>query len=153
MSVIVSGRDLKAKKMRELAEFFSAWQEKNGRPAKLSVFMVGDDPAILSFVKIKRRLAENLGVDFQLFHFSEDVSEDEFLNFLDDENNYADGIVVQLPLPKDFSEEKILSILSPQKDVDLLTERNEKEFFEKEKLDLRKDLVPPVAFAVAEILN
>ncbi|KKQ73735.1 MAG: Bifunctional protein FolD [Berkelbacteria bacterium GW2011_GWB1_38_5] len=94
-------------------------QKKHIMPT-MGVILVGEDPASLSYVKIKEKIAKNLGIGFKLFHLPGIVSEKEVeksiceLNI----NKYISGIIVQLPLPTDFQTEKILKQIKSEKDVD-----------------------------------
>ena len=86
----------------------------------LAVVLVGEDPASLSYIKIKEKIAQRLGLNFHLYHLPGIVSEKEVLKLLADlnQNKFIAGIVVQLPLPKGWSDQKILDYVSLEKDID-----------------------------------
>ena len=87
---------------------------------KLAVVQVGDNPASTKYVRNKKKDCEEVGVEFKLLHFPEDVEEGEFLYAID-ELNHDDsiaGFIVQLPLPKHIDEEKVKLAISPDKDAD-----------------------------------
>lgn len=86
----------------------------------LAVILVGEDPASLSYIKIKEKIAERLGLNFRLYHLPGIVSEKAVLKLLADlnQNKFIAGIVVQLPLPKGWSDQKILDRVLPEKDID-----------------------------------
>ena len=87
---------------------------------KLSVILVGNDGASQSYVNSKKKAAEKIGMISEIVHLSEDTSEEDVLKELDRLNNddSVSGILVQVPLPKQVSEQKILEAINPEKDVD-----------------------------------
>lgn len=86
----------------------------------LAVVLVGEDPASLSYIKIKEKIACRLGLNFRLYHLPGIVSEKAVLKLLADlnQNKFIAGIVVQLPLPKGWSDQKILDYVLLEKDID-----------------------------------
>jgi methylenetetrahydrofolate dehydrogenase (NADP+)/methenyltetrahydrofolate cyclohydrolase len=86
----------------------------------LAVIMVGDDPASAVYVRNKMRACEEVGIRSFKYHFSRDVSPKEVTNLIQKLNKRDDthGILVQLPLPPQFSISSILQIISADKDVD-----------------------------------
>ena len=94
-------------------------QEKNIIPG-LAFILIGDNPASVSYVKSKGRTCEELGFHSITNTLPETASEKEVLDLIekynDDKNIH--GILVQLPLPKHFDEEKIIEAINYKKDVD-----------------------------------
>lgn len=86
----------------------------------LAVILVGDDPASLTYVKVKERKANELGIGFKLFHFPEIVPQKELEKLITDLNinEFINGIVVQLPLPNAISSDEIIKLIDPKKDID-----------------------------------
>ena len=86
----------------------------------LAVILVGDDAASQVYVRNKVAACQAVGVYSVVYRLSEDVSEQNVLDELLRLNNNSEinGILVQLPLPKHIDEDKILEIISPEKDVD-----------------------------------
>lgn len=100
----------------EIQEFISA----NGRAPGLAVVRVGNDPASEVYVSKKVKTAGELGIVSKHHHLSETITTDELLAIVsalnaDDE---IDGILVQLPLPKQIDERRILESIDARKDVD-----------------------------------
>lgn len=96
------------------------------RKPHLVVVMVGDNPASLSYIKGKKKACEEVGFKFTLRDLSNSITESELIEVIN-EYNYkedVDGILVQLPLPKDFDERRVLESVLPSKDVDGLTTHN-----------------------------
>ncbi|MGF7193044.1 bifunctional methylenetetrahydrofolate dehydrogenase/methenyltetrahydrofolate cyclohydrolase FolD [Staphylococcus pasteuri] len=91
-----------------------------GYTPKLSVIIVGNDGASLSYVKSKKKAAEKIGMISEIIHLDEDTSEQDVLSELERLNNVdsVSGILVQVPLPEQVSEQKVLEAINPEKDVD-----------------------------------
>ena len=86
----------------------------------LAAVLVGDDGPSETYVKSKIRACERVGFNSSLFKFDMDISQDELLKEIIkiNENQDIDGFIVQLPLPSNIEQEKILTQISPNKDVD-----------------------------------
>lgn len=91
-----------------------------GFTPKLSVILVGNDGASQSYVKSKKKAAEKIGMISEIIHLDESTSEEVVLSELNRINNddTVSGILVQVPLPKQVSEQKVLEAINPEKDVD-----------------------------------
>jgi methylenetetrahydrofolate dehydrogenase (NADP+)/methenyltetrahydrofolate cyclohydrolase len=96
-----------------------ALTEAGARPG-LAVVLVGHDPGSEIYVRHKVKACEELGIYSEKFTPEENVSTDELLKLIDDLNrrDEIDGILVQLPLPKQVDSKRVLLAVSPQKDVD-----------------------------------
>ena len=105
----------------------------------LAVILVGDDPASVLYTRKKKEKAESLGIGYRLYHLPATIGEENILTLIDDlnKNKFVHGIVVQLPLPSDFETAKILTSISPEKDVD----------------GLNGGYPPPAAGAIMEMLK
>lgn len=92
----------------------------------LVVIQVGDNKASNVYIKNKKKACLEVGIDFRLIKFDENIGEDvvinEILRLNDDLS--VNGIIVQLPLPNTFNEGRIVNFISPVKDVDGLTYPN-----------------------------
>jgi len=86
----------------------------------LAVVLVGDNPASLSYVKGKQKAGDEVGIYSREYKFDADYSEEELLTLIGElnEDPKIHGILVQLPLPKQINEEKVLTAIDPDKDVD-----------------------------------
>ncbi len=120
MAQIIDGKQLAASIKDNLHEQVIDLQAKYGRVPSLVVILVGDNPASQSYVKGKIKAAEVVGINSQLLTFPADLSEEALLGEIDRLNNddAVDGILVQLPLPKHISEDKVISAIAAEKDVD-----------------------------------
>lgn len=86
----------------------------------LAVVIVGEDPASQSYVGMKGKACEELGIYSQTIRLPAETSEEKLLAIVNDLNNddRINGILVQLPLPKHIDENKVLELIDPNKDVD-----------------------------------
>ena len=94
--------------------------KKRGHDGSLAVIQVGNDPASSIYVTNKKKNCEYIGIGSVSYELSENTSEAELLNIIDELNNKPEiiGILVQLPVPKHINEDKIIRAISPAKDVD-----------------------------------
>lgn len=86
----------------------------------LAVVLVGENSASLTYVKNKKKTCEALGMRSDLHQYPDTLTEQELLSTIDELNNdpHIHGILVQLPLPKQIDEFKVISAINPEKDVD-----------------------------------
>ncbi len=93
---------------------------------KLSVILVWDNPASLSYIKQKERSAILAGIDFELRQLSVDISETDLVQCIHNLNRDAtvSWFIVQLPLPKHVNVQAIIEAIDPRKDVDGFTSQN-----------------------------
>lgn len=92
----------------------------------LVVILVGDDSASKIYVKNKRKAAEKVGIKSTVVELPSDTTEADLLSKINELNNNPEitGILVQLPLPKHIDKNKIVTAISPKKDVDGFTPEN-----------------------------
>ena len=93
------------------------------RRPKLAIILVGDNPASLKYIKGKIKAADFVGIDVELIRFSKNCEEEDVIKKIISINNNKsiDGLIVQLPLPKNFNEKKITDTISENKDADGFT--------------------------------
>lgn len=146
MSVIIDGNEISSKIQDEIKV-----QVKNCmiRPS-VAVIQVGDDIVSEYFVNQKEKVCSGVGVYFRLYKFETDTPELTIINKIKELNNdeYVNGIIVQLPLPPQYNEKRLLNSISNGKDVEGVTDINVGRF-----VNGKKSLVPPVALAVTRILD
>ncbi|ELG8226315.1 TPA: bifunctional methylenetetrahydrofolate dehydrogenase/methenyltetrahydrofolate cyclohydrolase FolD [Staphylococcus aureus] len=116
---ILDGKQIAKDYRQGIQDQVEALKEKGFTP-KLSVILVGNDGASQSYVRSKKKAAEKIGMISEIVHLEETATEEEVLNELNRLNNddSVSGILVQVPLPKQVSEQKILEAINPEKDVD-----------------------------------
>ena len=96
------------------------------RTPGLAVIRIGEDPASGVYVKNKEKACSRVGIKSFLFHLNEKVKYSEVEDLIEKLNNNDEinGILLQLPLPKNFEAQKLISKINPEKDVDGLNENN-----------------------------
>lgn len=126
MSQIINGREVAAEIMAEVAEEVSKLRAANGRPPKLVVIQVGDNPASSTYVRNKKKACEECGIECEDVHLSTETSQFELSTEIAKINHddTVDGILVQLPLPGHINERAVLNMIDPRKDVDGFTLAN-----------------------------
>ncbi|WP_085991941.1 bifunctional methylenetetrahydrofolate dehydrogenase/methenyltetrahydrofolate cyclohydrolase FolD [Oceanobacillus senegalensis] len=116
---IINGKDLAQEIRMGMKEEVTQLKERGISP-HLTVVLVGDNPASRSYVKGKEKAAAEVGISSSVIELPADTSEKALLDRIhtlnEDEN--VDGILVQLPLPKHISEQKVIETINPAKDVD-----------------------------------
>jgi methylenetetrahydrofolate dehydrogenase (NADP+)/methenyltetrahydrofolate cyclohydrolase len=91
-----------------------------GRRPTIALVRVGEDPASRVYVASKARACEECGIESRNTHLPEDASEAEVLSVLRGFNDDpgVDGILLQLPLPRQIDSDRAIATISPEKDVD-----------------------------------
>ncbi len=87
---------------------------------KLAVILVGKDPASITYVNMKIKACQRVGMDFDLKTLQEDITEAKLLSLIKDYNTDQNisGVLVQLPLPRHIDSKMVLEAIDPSKDVD-----------------------------------
>lgn len=117
---IISGTELAREIRDEVAEQVRRIREEDGRVPGLATLLVGEDPASQSYIRMKNSDAEEVGFSSRQIDLPSSTSEHELLGWVEGLNADPDinGILVQLPLPPQISEERIVAAIDPRKDVD-----------------------------------
>lgn len=116
----------------------------------LAVIQVGDDQASDSYIKMKQKACDEVGIYFRHYKYDDQTSELTIINKIKELNNdeYVNGIIIQLPLPNGYNEKRLVNTIINSKDVDGLTDINTGRL-----CSGRKTLVPCTAAAVMELLK
>ena len=120
MTDIISGKEIAQKLRDEIKKEILELKKKYGKVPGLAVIQVGDVAASSVYVRAKTKSAKEVGIEIIDHHLDKRISENELLeiiNKLNNQNNVS-GILVQLPLPKNINEQKILDSINPNKDAD-----------------------------------
>jgi len=117
---ILDGKKLSETVRNEVRDGVTAFVKEHGRAPGLEVVLVGEDPASQVYTRNKEKAAKEVGIRGVLHSLPADTSETALLALLDKLNadDAVDGILVQLPLPKQIDEKKVLDRVAPEKDVD-----------------------------------
>ena len=119
-ATILDGKKLAETVRAEVRTGVDAFREKYGRVPGLDVVLVGEDPASQVYTRNKEKASIEVGMRGRLHRLPATTTEAELLTLLAQLNadDTIDGILVQLPLPKQITEIKVLDALNPAKDVD-----------------------------------
>ena len=117
---IIDGKAVAAQIRAEAAKKAAAIAASRGFPPGLAVILVGDDPASLSYVTAKERACAECGIRSFPVRLPASASQDDVLREVARlcANAETDGILVQLPLPRQIDEQRVIQAISPDKDVD-----------------------------------
>jgi methylenetetrahydrofolate dehydrogenase (NADP+)/methenyltetrahydrofolate cyclohydrolase len=139
--MLIDGKLLAAKILENLKKRVGHLSQEKNKTPHLGVIVVGEDPATASYVRQKKRMGEQIGGTVSVYNYSQTIKESELqqnIDFLQKEGG-LDGLIIQLPLPKQLHEEELTNRVDREKDVDGF--REDSEFDE------------PIAIAVIRILE
>lgn len=124
--LLLSGTTVAKHRRESLKAKIAEFTKKAGRPPALATILVGDDPASHVYVKNKRKTCEEVGIKSVDRDLPANISQEKLLSTIKELNNdkAVDGILVQLPLPKNLNSDEALTTLNPSKDPDGLTYEN-----------------------------
>lgn len=117
---ILDGKAVSQIVREEVKQQVDSFVARHGRAPALHVVLVGDDPASHVYVRNKEKAAKKAGIEGVTHRLPSETPQDELLALvrtLNDDKG-VDGILVQLPLPKGLSEQPVLDLIDPAKDVD-----------------------------------
>ncbi|WP_275099649.1 bifunctional methylenetetrahydrofolate dehydrogenase/methenyltetrahydrofolate cyclohydrolase FolD [Sedimenticola hydrogenitrophicus] len=117
---ILDGKAIAADLRSDIKAQVTRMTEAGERPPGLVVILVGEDPASQVYVRNKQRSCEEVGFLSELRRLPDDTTEAELIAHIDELNGRedVDGILVQLPLPRQIDEETVIERILPTKDVD-----------------------------------
>ncbi len=139
----ISGHEIAQKIINEL--------KLKPKPQKfLAAILVGKNPTSVSFLNQKKKIAKELGVDFRIYRFPEEIKNDDLRK---EAGKIAllkkvGGVIIQLPLPEHINRYYILNVIPREKDIDVLGERALGAFY-----NSRNPVLPPAVEVVEEILR
>ncbi|MDF2450251.1 MAG: folD [Bacteroidota bacterium] len=118
--VLIDGKKISLELQAEIAAEVKTLVANGKKQPHLAAILVGDDPASQSYVNNKVKACLNVGFKSTLVQFEANISEQKLLSKIAELNADPDidGYIVQLPLPRHISEQKIIESISPAKDVD-----------------------------------
>ena len=118
--ILLDGKKTSTDIKQEIAAEVNKIINQNKRPPHLAAILVGEDGASMTYVKNKVRACEKVGFESTLIRLKDSTTENELLQQVKalNEDEAIDGFIVQLPLPSQINEEKILLAVDPKKDVD-----------------------------------
>lgn len=118
--ILLDGKKTSTDIKEEIAAEVNKIINQNKRPPHLAAILVGEDGASMTYVKNKVRACEKVGFESTLIRLKDSTTEKELLQQVKalNEDEAIDGFIVQLPIPPQINEEKILLAVNPKKDVD-----------------------------------
>ncbi|MCF8274899.1 MAG: bifunctional 5,10-methylene-tetrahydrofolate dehydrogenase/5,10-methylene-tetrahydrofolate cyclohydrolase [Flavobacteriaceae bacterium] len=118
--IILDGNKVSNEIKDEIAEHVKVMISKGEKVPHLAAILVGSDGASMTYVNAKVKACQRIGFNSTLIELPEYISEKELLDKINDlnTNQDIDGFIVQLPLPKQIDEQKVLMSINPDKDVD-----------------------------------
>jgi methylenetetrahydrofolate dehydrogenase (NADP+) / methenyltetrahydrofolate cyclohydrolase len=125
-ATILDGKALAQQIRAEIAEQVAEFIEDTSVVPCLAAVLVGEDPGSQVYVRNKQRACELAGIESRLHKLPAETAQDDLLALVTKLNKDADvhGILVQLPLPKQIDETRVLHAVSPTKDVDAFHPEN-----------------------------
>jgi methylenetetrahydrofolate dehydrogenase (NADP+)/methenyltetrahydrofolate cyclohydrolase len=117
---IISGNDIATRIRGELQKEIEELKNQHGVTPGLAVVLVGENPASQQYVRNKNKAAHEIGIYSEQHNLDKSTSEAEVLKLVAKLNKdpKIHGILVQLPLPEQIDEKKVLNLIDPDKDVD-----------------------------------
>lgn len=117
---LLDGKALSLKIETDIASRVKEFKKQTGSIPGLAVILVGQDPASAAYVNMKKKACDRVGFYSVTHEMPQDISQEAIENTIKMMNNNPniDGILIQLPLPKQIDTTKILELVNPDKDVD-----------------------------------
>jgi methylenetetrahydrofolate dehydrogenase (NADP+) / methenyltetrahydrofolate cyclohydrolase len=128
-TVIMHAEPVVSEKKKEISALVSAITKETGKPPKLVAMLIGNDPVSRIYVDLKKKDCEDVGILSEIIDLSSvplDKVEREVVSALErlNRDETVSAVIPQMPFEGKIKEEKVFSLLSPQKDVDGLTPFN-----------------------------
>lgn len=126
MAKIIDGKLISDTIKTEIATTVKGLLDKGLRAPHLAAVIAGDDGAALSYVASIEKQCKGVGFMSSVYHLSPNISEEEFLGTIDflNQDDEIDGYIIQMPLPKHISIDKVTAHVSPKKDMDCFHPEN-----------------------------
>ncbi|RMD54761.1 MAG: bifunctional methylenetetrahydrofolate dehydrogenase/methenyltetrahydrofolate cyclohydrolase FolD [Candidatus Thermofonsia bacterium] len=117
---IIDGKQIAEQVQNEVAEAVAKMKAEHNYTPGLATVLVGEDPASATYVRMKQKMCEKLGIRSIGHTLPADATQEDVINLVSKLNAdpEVNGILVQLPLPKHIDEEAVLNAISLEKDVD-----------------------------------
>ncbi|MFC6267237.1 bifunctional 5,10-methylenetetrahydrofolate dehydrogenase/5,10-methenyltetrahydrofolate cyclohydrolase [Frigoriflavimonas asaccharolytica] len=150
MAQILDGLKISKEIKQEIKIEVAKITASGNRAPHLAAILVGENGASKAYVNSKVKDCAEIGFQSSLFKFASDISEEELLDKIKElnENPEIDGFIVQLPLPKEMDQEKIIMAINPKKDVDGFHPEN----FGKMALEM-ETFLPATPFGIITLLE
>ena len=146
----LNGKEVSTEMKEELRLKVSELKKLSIEP-KVAIILVGHNPESISYINMKRKVCDELGILMVIFHFLEESPEEELKKKINELNNdiTIHGILIQLPLPEHFNKNKLLNHISYKKDVDGFHTMNAGALFQNRNINV----VPCTPLGCMELLD
>jgi methylenetetrahydrofolate dehydrogenase (NADP+) / methenyltetrahydrofolate cyclohydrolase len=134
---------------RKIAEeYLDLLKSRISQPLSLGAVIIGDNPAVASFIKVKEIAAQKLGIEFKKLSLSSDESFENMAKKVKEFSSQVEGLFIELPISSEFPLQDILNLVPEEKDVDGLVSANQEKFHSGD-----FSLLPPAVAALQILLN
>lgn len=118
--ITIDGRAVAGKRNEEIKERIATVVSEGIRPPGLAIILIGENPASLSYVKGKGKACRDVGMNHELITLPETVTSEQVETIINKLNNdpLIDGMILQLPLPKHLDSDRLIDLISKDKDAD-----------------------------------
>lgn len=147
---IIDGKQIANQVKSEIAEKVRNMMDAHQRVPHLSAIIVGDDGASKTYVGSIQRSCAEVGFVSSIYQYPADITEEKLLDTIDflNRDDEVDGYIIQLPLPKHISMEKVIAHVDPRKDVDCFHPMNNGKLFLGE-----PDFLPATPYGTIELMK
>ena len=144
--MIIDGRKIAQRILEETKEK----AKKFKKPLRLAAVLVGENTDLKKFVELKKKAAEEIGIEFKIYKFPESITNNKLREELNKISKVktTHGVIIELPLPKHLNTQYLLNTIPVEKDIDVLSEKSQGKFFND-----RGKVLPPSVEAVKQIFE
>lgn len=123
---IINGKIIAEEVRRKIKKEVENLKSKYNKIPNIISIIVGNDPGSNLYLKLRDKACSEVGINSEHLEFPEETNETEIINAINNlnKNNEVHGILIQLPVPKHISQEKLINSLNPKKDVEGLNPQN-----------------------------
>lgn len=144
--MIIDGKKIAHKILEEVREKV----QKSERKLRLAAVLVGGNPELRKFIELKKKAAEEIGIEFRTYEFPENITNNKLREGLNKivKAKVNHGIIIELPLSEHLNTQYLLNTIPEEKDVDVLSQKIQSKFFSG-----KSKILPPAVEAVKQILK
>ncbi|MGL6187129.1 MAG: bifunctional 5,10-methylenetetrahydrofolate dehydrogenase/5,10-methenyltetrahydrofolate cyclohydrolase [Clostridium chrysemydis] len=123
MYKIIDGREVAKKIKLDINSIVEKRKQEGKKLPKIASVLVGDDAGSIYYINSQEKVSNSVGVLFEKVILDKNISEEDLIMRIEELNNdkTISGVMLQLPLPKEINEKKVINTISPLKDIDCLT--------------------------------
>ncbi len=143
---ILDGKKLSEKILKNLRREIERLKLK----LTLGIIQVGENKVSEVYINSKKRASQKIGIGFQVFKFPEDIGKEKLKKEIEKIVNSPSisGVIIQLPMPKEYSPEEFLNLIPSEKDIDLLSEKSLGKFYQG-----KSKILPPTVSGILKLLK